>query len=164
MLTVACCVLVASANTVSSQTYKYDAQGRLTQVAYSDSMSVAYAYDSNSNLLSTTVAGDLGTSVQDPESDVLPKVFALQQNYPNPFNPTTTIEYRVPSASHVKLLIYNMLGQRVRTLLDEQKQPGVHQIVWDARDDFGRKVAANVYFYRFVAGDFRKIQKMVLVK
>ena len=159
MLCVAWCVLAASANTVSSQTYEYDAQGRLTKVMYSDSMSVAYIYDNTSNILSTTVAGDLGTSVQEPESDVLPKVFALQQNYPNPFNPTTTIQFALPTGSQVVLKIYNLLGREVATLVNEELQSGKYKVDFEANG-----LPSGVYFYRIQAGGFSKTRKLTLLK
>ena len=159
MLTVACCFLVASATTVSSQTYEYDGQGRLTQVAYSDSMSVAYIYDNTSNILSTTVAGDVATSVLEPGSDVLPKVFALQQNYPNPFNPTTTIQFALPTESQVVLKIYNLLGREVATLVNEELQPGKYKVDFEANG-----LPSGVYFYRIQAGGFSKTRKLTLLK
>ncbi|MCP4684059.1 MAG: T9SS type A sorting domain-containing protein [bacterium] len=94
----------------------------------------------------------------------LPEGFALSQNYPNPFNPTTTIEYSLPSDEHVTLEIYNIQGQRVRTLVDEAKGPGDHRIEWDATSDGGSQVATGVYLYRLTAGDQTETKKMSFVK
>jgi hypothetical protein len=78
----------------------------------------------------------------------LPKVFVLHQNYPNPFNPTTMINYQLPMNSSVELSIYNLLGQKVATLVDEQKRAGYHRVEWDASG-----FASGVYLYRLQAGD-----------
>ncbi|MGD8414479.1 MAG: T9SS type A sorting domain-containing protein, partial [Candidatus Latescibacterota bacterium] len=91
--------------------------------------------------------------------------YALLQNRPNPFNPTTTIEYTVREQGPVKLQIYNVAGQLVRTLVDEVQAPGkVHSVVWDGRSNAGQTVSSGVYFYKFVAGDFVRTKKMVLLK
>ena len=96
----------------------------------------------------------------------LPKVFSLAQNSPNPFNPATTISYSVPEGTlvQVKLTVYNIRGQLVRTLVDEVREPGSYTVYWDGRNDAGRQVASGVYFYRMRAGDFVQTRKMVLLK
>ncbi len=94
----------------------------------------------------------------------LPKEFDLRQNYPNPFNPTTVIEYALPKASEVKIQIYNILGQKVRNLVDESQEAGYKTIHWDGKDDHGNEVSSGVYFYRIEAGDFIKCKKMTLLK
>ncbi len=93
-----------------------------------------------------------------------PEEFDLRQNYPNPFNPTTIIQYALPKASQVKIEIYNILGQRVRILVDEQQTPGYKVIDWDGKDDAGIEVSSGVYFYRIEAGSFVKSRKMMLLK
>ena len=97
----------------------------------------------------------------------IPEGFALEQNYPNPFNPTTTIQYAVVSGQslpRVTLKIYNLLGQEMRTLVDEPKEVGYYNVTWDGRDDFGRQVASGFYFCRFQAGDYAATIRMVLMK
>jgi hypothetical protein len=94
----------------------------------------------------------------------LPKVYALSQNYPNPFNPETTIKYQLPKASHVSLKIWNILGQEIRTLVDEDKEAGFYTLQWDARDNLDRRVASGVYLYRIEAGDFRMTRKMLILR
>ena len=94
----------------------------------------------------------------------LPEKFELYQNYPNPFNPVTTIQYDVPKPSQVKIEIFNMLGQRVRLLIDKKQNPGRYTIQWDARNDQGNFVAAGLYICRMRAGDFVKSLKLILVK
>ena len=74
--------------------------------------------------------------------------FALGPNYPNPFNPSTIIPYQLPAAAHVRLEVFNMLGQRLATLVDAQQQAGAHTAPWDGTDAAGRAVGAGVYIYR----------------
>lgn len=94
----------------------------------------------------------------------LPATFELRQNYPNPFNPTATIEYALPQAEKVELRVFNILGQAVKTLVDEEKPAGYHQVVWDGKDQLGRPLSSGVYIYKIVAGDFVETKKMHLVK
>jgi hypothetical protein len=96
--------------------------------------------------------------------EVLPTTFDVAQNYPNPFNPTTTINYQVPQVSDVKLVVYNILGQKVRTLVNDRMEPGYHSVVWDGRNEDGRTVASGIYIYRFEANEFTKTLKLMLLK
>jgi len=93
-----------------------------------------------------------------------PRMFRLFQNYPNPFNSVTTVKYFLPKAEPVRLEIYNLLGQRVRTLVSGQKPAGEHQVSWDGRDDAGREVAGSVYIYRLTAGGLKQSRKLVLLR
>jgi len=106
------------------------------------------------------------TDVEEPNDlqNNVPGDFALQQNYPNPFNPQTRIEYSLPKEGEVKIIIYNLLGQRVKTLIDEQQTAGHKEILWDGKGDNGTEVASGIYFYRIKAGDFIQSRKMVLMK
>jgi hypothetical protein len=88
-----------------------------------------------------------------------PKIFELSQNYPNPFNPTTTIRFSLPEASTVKLTIYNILGQEIRTLLNEYKEAGIHTLNFDASE-----LNSGIYVYKLEAGNFVQTRKMTLVK
>lgn len=97
------------------------------------------------------------TSVK--QTDEIPLTYALYQNYPNPFNPTTTIKYSIPRTERVTLKIYNILGQEVATLVDEEQKPGVYELKFDASN-----LASGVYFYRLKAGGFVDVKKMVLMK
>lgn len=91
--------------------------------------------------------------------------YFLGQCYPNPFNAATTIEFSIRERSHVTLQIYNIAGQRVRTLVDEDRAPGVHaDVTWDGRDNDGRPVASGIYFYRLTAQGFTQTKKMILLK
>ncbi len=88
----------------------------------------------------------------------------LSQNYPNPFNPTTTIRYAVPGRSHVTIEVINVLGQIVRTLVDEDKTAGAYRVGWDGADALGRSVSTGIYFYRFRSSDQVITMKMLLMK
>ena len=89
----------------------------------------------------------------------LPGRLELGQNYPNPFNPTTIISYQVPVVSKVRLVVYDLLGREVATLVDEMNQPGTHTVRFD-----GSNLSSGVYFYRLSAGDLVKTRKLVLVR
>ena len=102
------------------------------------------------------------TSASRPET--LPASFELLQNYPNPFNPSTTIEYRVPRSSHVRLTIYDNLGREIRVLEDSQMQAGAYTVVWDGKDDWAQSVTAGVYYCRMTAGGTRLARKLLLLK
>ncbi|HVP36362.1 MAG TPA: T9SS type A sorting domain-containing protein, partial [Terriglobales bacterium] len=86
------------------------------------------------------------------------------QNYPNPFNPFTTIEYYLPKPAHVSLCIYNILGQKVKTLLDEYQSPGIRRTIWDGKDERGNSVTSGIYFYKLAAPEFSEVKKMLLIK
>jgi hypothetical protein len=93
-----------------------------------------------------------------------PKTFSLKQNYPNPFNPTTAIHFELPKPANVRLNVYNIQGQLVRTLVNGHSTAGRYQVIWDGRNDRGQTVSSGVYIYRIQAGDFVKTRKMMLVK
>ena len=93
----------------------------------------------------------------------LPTDFALGQNYPNPFNPSTIIPYQLPASGHVRLEVFNVLGQRLATLVDAEQSAGTYTAQWDATDASGRAVGAGVYIYRLSSGGMTKSQRMVLV-
>jgi hypothetical protein len=97
-------------------------------------------------------------------SIIVPREFSLSQNYPNPFNPSTEIKFALPQASNVNLEIYNILGRRVTTLINDQLDAGYHTVKWNSTDSEGREVATGVYLYRLKAGDFIKSKKMLLLK
>jgi flagellar hook assembly protein FlgD len=98
------------------------------------------------------------------EEAIVPATPSLVQNSPNPFNPTTQIRFTLPVSGDVKMSVFNLLGQQVRTLVDGFKEAGSHEVVWDGTDADGRTVASGIYFYRFQAGDMTESRKMVLMK
>ena len=99
-----------------------------------------------------------------PGGEPLPARFMLYQNYPNPFNTTTIIRFDLPQATQVEMVIYNILGQRIISLISRQLPPGHHAITWNGRNKNGRAVASGVYFTRIVAGEKIAVKKMLLLK
>lgn len=97
-------------------------------------------------------------------TEVLPSEYSLGQNYPNPFNPRTAISFSLPQSERVKLEVFNLLGQRVRTLADGDKPAGVFSVEWDGRDEKGVPVASGIYLYRLEASKYREVKKMVFLK
>ncbi|MFZ5516503.1 MAG: choice-of-anchor D domain-containing protein [Candidatus Zhuqueibacterota bacterium] len=97
-------------------------------------------------------------------ASALPHVYQLEQNYPNPFNPKTTIRFSLPEANHVEIYVLNVLGQRVRTLIDADIRAGFHKTIWDGRNDLGQDVTSGVYFITMKCGDVKKLRKIMLVK
>ena len=106
---------------------------------------------------------DPATSVQRID-DRLPSDFHLSQNYPNPFNPETRIEFSVPKRASVRLAIYNLGGQLIRTIVDRPFQTGSFSVTWDGRDDSGRAVASGVYLYELKTADTRIAKRLTLLK
>lgn len=98
-----------------------------------------------------------------PES-ALPTKFALKQNAPNPFNPTTMVSYDLPKPTNVRLEIFNVLGQRVKTLVDGYQEAGSQSVMWDGTDRSGSSVASGIYFYRIQAGENSATMKMMMLK
>jgi hypothetical protein len=97
-------------------------------------------------------------------SEALPKEFALQQNYPNPFNPTTFIKYNLPKEAIVKIVIYDLMGREIRTLLNEKQNAGYKSIIWNGRDNNGQMVSSSMYIYQMITDEFQKTRKMMLLK
>lgn len=93
-----------------------------------------------------------------------PESFTLNPNHPNPFNPETEISFVLPQAAHVKLEVYNILGRKVKTLIDEPRDAGYQAVVWDGTSSSGSYVSSGVYFYRLIAGDYVATRKMSLIK
>lgn len=168
--------------------YRDDKQGKLIVVLYSMSNDPISPGEGNILSLPVEVSPDVvdkinlqigeivladENAVQIPVDDgrtLVPQAFELSQNYPNPFNPTTTIKFTLPARGDggatlpATLKIYNVLGEMVRTLVDEPMSPGVHQRLWDGKDGQGNEVASGVYFYRLKAGEYSETKKMVLLK
>lgn len=94
----------------------------------------------------------------------LPKEFALRQNYPNPFNPSTQFTVELPRDAHVELVVYNLLGQKVVTLMNELKQAGYHTIVWNGRKEEGTDMPTGIYFVKMVSENFSAVRKIMLLK
>lgn len=99
---------------------------------------------------------------------VVPRSFALSQNYPNPFNSNTIIKFEISGpageAVQASLKVYNILGEKVKTLFEEAKYPGYHSVTWDGTNERGEKVASGVYLYRLSTGKYSETKKMTLLK
>lgn len=104
------------------------------------------------------------TTLKTESDDRIPNTFQLAANYPNPFNPTTTIRYALPEAGMVRLVIYDIAGRPVRTLVHSQQAAGYRSVVWDGCDDDGKILGSGMYIYRLQANDFTDTKKMVLMK
>ena len=104
-------------------------------------------------------SGDLNT-----ESIGIPNSFVLHPNYPNPFNPVTTLRYDLLEQANVNIIIYDMLGRQVKTLINQTQDAGYKSVIWNATNDYGKPVSAGVYFYQIQAGEFVQTKKMVLLK
>jgi flagellar hook assembly protein FlgD len=94
----------------------------------------------------------------------VPNEFSLHQNYPNPFNPVTKIEYDVPGDGNMSLIIYDLMGRQVKTLVSGFQSAGYHEIIWNGINDQQEQVGAGMYLYRMESAGFIKTKKMVLLK
>ncbi len=150
----------AKVGTTTVKSYAFSSRAGLVGVGFTKSNS-----DFDDYCVSATVASNDWAVMGDGAAEVtLPEGFALDQNYPNPFNPTTTIGYSLPTASYVSLEIYNVLGQRVKTLVDQTQGAGQYRVDWNSTDQSGHSVASGVYFYRLTVGDQVVSKKMLLMK
>ncbi len=143
---------VAPATPVSSVTF------------YTAANAADYSGNTNGDSVYTTTHMLLSSAADDVTSGTLPYAYQLAQNYPNPFNPTTTIEFSLPKSSRVRLTVFNMLGQQVRTLADEYLTAGPHAVNWDGADAGGNRVASGIYYYRLETDDYSQTKEMILVK
>ena len=111
-----------------------------------------------------TVSGSDHTLIASRTVANVPDDFYLSPCYPNPFNPTTTIPFGLPQAGHVRLTVFNILGQQVATLVDDDFAAGHHEVPWHGRSSSGNSVSSGVYFYRLETDTFMKTRKMLLIK
>lgn len=116
-----------------------------------------YVYKCSSDYIPTAVR-------EHGNSTTIPEGFNVSQNYPNPFNPTTAFKYTLPKASHVEISIYNLMGQKIATLVNANIAAGTYQVKWDGRNSHGNLVPSGLYFYEVRTPAFRQIGKMILSK
>jgi hypothetical protein len=159
-------------------TIKYNASGveqcvvRYNGPGNTFDLATALAVDAAGNIYVTGRSNQVGNSTittikytQIPllvnnNNEGVPNEFSLEQNYPNPFNPVTKIRFDIPGEAHqLKINIYNMLGRKVETLVNQQLKPGTYEVEWNAGN-----YPSGVYFYKLSAGDFTETKRMVLVK
>ena len=98
------------------------------------------------------------------EVKLIPSDFSLQQNFPNPFNPSTEIRFDLPEEGQVELSVFNMQGQKVRTLESGKMAPGYHAIIWNGTNDKGSRVSTGMYFYSIQTNKFQAVRKMLFIK
>ena len=151
--------------------WQYEADGLHTSFQWPMHLDLSYSPTSVA-----ATANELGNPVGDPRwmsahflntddgKSTVPQKFSLKQNYPNPFNPTTDISFSLDQASDVNLTIFNLLGQKVRTLVNGTKNAGIHTMTWNGQDDMGNAVAAGVYLYQLTNGSKTMTKKMALMK
>jgi hypothetical protein len=132
-----------------------------------DQLVHAHAYDPSQKLYAVVeyaiVILEKPTWVEE-EPQSAPRDFQLSQSFPNPFNNQTVIEFHLPQTVEATLEIYNILGQRVRTLVREEKQKGTVKVIWNGKDERGKHLSSGIYFCRLKAGDREQTKKMVLLK
>lgn len=104
------------------------------------------------------------TSGGEAQEDMLPAIVELKQNHPNPFNPMTTLTYTVAQQAFISLAIYDGRGRKIRTLVQEEKSPGLYTVVWDARDEVHNVVRTGIYFARLVYGSSQEIRRLIFTK
>jgi hypothetical protein len=128
-----------------------------------EEMDINDFYEYDSKLVELSWA-DVTTDIEAAPDNSLPRQYYLFQNRPNPFNPGTHIEFNLPGKSQVTLSIYNLLGQQVNTLIEDELPAGIHSIYWDGTDYSGDTVSSGIYLYRLQAGDIIETKKMLYLK
>ncbi|MDD5426304.1 MAG: C25 family cysteine peptidase [candidate division Zixibacteria bacterium] len=159
-----CRVIVVEDTTVAGD-YLTDNDGRVTLVNSLDPEKI-YTISALKTGFSVSQGKYVNLSLTDVDNqpELLPGSFSLSQNYPNPFNPSTVITFELSFRQHVNLSIYNILGQKVSTLIDEELAFGKHNITWFGLNDRGGQVAAGIYFYRLSTSAYNQTRKMVLLR
>ncbi|HPR17102.1 MAG TPA: C25 family cysteine peptidase [Candidatus Cloacimonadota bacterium] len=128
---------------------------------YSDTIYV-YSNDISSPLMLINLSGEGQIGVGNNNN--IPQITEVKQNYPNPFNPETTIHYSVSTASPVTIIVYNIKGEKVKSLVNSFHEPQNYTVVWDGKDDHNKSVSSGVYFYKFATTGKKQIKKMLLIK
>lgn len=104
------------------------------------------------------------TELTKEQSNLRPAGYYLADNYPNPFNPETTIEYELPTNGSVRLEVFNILGQKIKTLVDQNQVAGVHQVIWNGKNELSEAVVSGIYLYRIQSQDFKATKRMLLIR
>ena len=102
------------------------------------------------------------TAIED--EGAIPLQFTLRQNYPNPFNPSTIIQFAIPNRQTVRLIVYDLLGRKIRTLVDDEVEAGRHTVTWDGKNELGQSVSSGLYLYRLHSDNFIQVRKMLLLR
>ncbi len=125
---------------------------------------VAQTVQGQNQIVTLRVVFSAPTKVENEPAAQTPREFVLSQNYPNPFNPSTVIRFVLPQAGRATLAVYDILGHRVRTLMDGVQAAGEQRVTWDGRDDDGAAVASGIYFYRLAANGLTQTRKLTLMR
>jgi len=120
--------------------------------------------ESRLNFSADAMLNEASQSIGAVEIAAVPTEFALAQNYPNPFNPSTTIKYQIANEGNVSLDVWNLQGQKIRTLIAKEQKAGYYSVVWDGRNEAGQTVSSGLYLYRVQAGSFVATHKMLMIK
>ena len=154
---------VASAGTVVSVSAVEDCESDGDAACDSDDTRMVLSDTGAAALESSFISSSwtVGDGTLDNEQ---PVEFSLSANYPNPFNPTTTIDYSIATAGDVSIVVYDMMGREVKSLVADFATPGSYSVVWDATNNEGLSVAAGMYVYKMISSDFVEVNKMLLVK
>ena len=153
----------ASAGTVVSVTAVEDCESDGDAACDSDDTRMVLS-DSNAQAVESSFHSSSWTVGDNTLGNEQPIEFTLSANYPNPFNPTTTIDYSIATAGDVSIVVYDMMGREVRSLVADFATPGSYSVVWDATNNQGLSVAAGMYVYKMTSSDFVEVNKMLLVK
>ena len=153
----------ASAGTVVSVTAVEDCESDGDAACDSDDTRMVLSDTGAAALESSFISSSwtVGDGTLDNEQ---PVEFSLSANYPNPFNPTTTIDYSIATAGDVSIVVYDMMGREVKSLVADFSTPGSYSVVWDATNNEGLSVSAGMYVYKMISSDFVEVNKMLLVK
>jgi HYDIN/CFA65/VesB-like, Ig-like domain/FlgD Ig-like domain len=150
--------LVAATNTSMTHTYEFiDAEAE-PMITYNYWLQ-SYELDGFCNLW-----GPVSAMIFDAPPPELPIITELSGNHPNPFNPSTSINFSLNTPTFVSINIYNMKGQKIKSLVSEEMGANYHHVVWDGKDKSGKSAASGIYFYRMKAGDYDKVKKMLIQK
>ena len=145
---------------ITELTYTDNAFSGLDDADYKYAVVAVYSNDVNSE----PILSNILTIVGNDNPGNIPALTKLNKNYPNPFNPETTISYSVKNSGPVSIDLFNILGQKTKTLINENKTPGKYKVIWKGLDQNNKKVASGIYFYRMKSGNYTSTHKMILMK
>jgi len=158
--------LGANGDTLWTRTYggiHYDAGSSVQQTSDGGYIVAGWTYSFGVGLGDVYLiktAPDVGIE----ETESLQKVFFISQSEPNPFADKASIKYELPQSSNVHIVIYNLLGQEIKTLVNEKQVMGTHTVIWDGRDNAGEKVSNGIYFLKFHAGEYSSARKLIMLR
>ena len=141
--------------------FAIDRQTPIDQIAFSGNLHGTFYLD-DIRLAAAKPIASPSTAVLEEHTGAVPDVFALDQNFPNPFNSSTVISFNLPTFSDATLTVYNLVGQKVATLLDDTRAAGTYTVRWDGRDDAGQTLASGMYLYR-VRAETQAITRKLLI-